>query len=594
MKTIRNQLMRRILQLEFSLLVVVVLAVFHVSRGALIRGFDENLNTQLRAVSTAVEMENGHLVFDRTDLLPEKDSTTSGRLMFQVWEQSGRELARSEDLAQSLPGGATGLALKAGAFDFRLTNGSTLRVASGVAAPASTNADGTSGPRMEATVTVAVDRRPLDATLTSVLLALVGASVAFMGTTTLIIPWVVRKELAPLIGLAEQVQEIKGTSIDQRFSTTHLPGELVPVASRLNELLERLEATLTRERQFSDDLAHEFRTPIAELRSLAEVAIKWPGTWGKGNDEEVLAIAVQMEELITSLLAISRGVPGQNSGSAESIDLRRLIETIWEPLSARAKERKLICDIQVSTESRIRTDPALIRSILGNLVENAVEYTATGGAIQIRALLGTDDFNIYVSNPVQDLTQADVPNLFERFWRKDPSRTGTHHVGLGLALARAFAARIGATLTATLSAEGIVTLRLSGPIDIAPRSTEKHYSVMKNISPSIIGPVVTIASMLLIGAGCSTDSPEALAKQATLTKEQAQTTALTKAPGGTIKEGELEKENGRLVWSFDIAVPGDKNITEVQVDARSGEIVSVEKETPSDQAKEKAADKAKN
>ena len=594
MKTIRHQLMLRILQLELLLLAIVVSAVFHVTRGALVVGFDENLNTQLRAVSSAVEIENGQLVFDRTDLLPEKDSLSSGRLMYQVWDRSGREMARSEDLMQSLPSGSDGILLRDGPFDFRLTNGCTLRVASGMAVPATTNADGTAGPRLEAAVTVAVDRRPLDDTLTSVLLALLGASAAFMGITTLIIPWVVRKELAPLIGLAEQVQEMKGTSIHQRFSTVNLPGELIPVASRLNELLERLEATLIRERQFSDDLAHEFRTPIAELRSLAEVAIKWPGTREKGNDEEVLAIAVQMENLIGSLLAISRSVPGQNSDAAESIDLRRLLDTIWEPLSARVKERQLIGEIQVSTNCRIRTNPSLIRSILRNLVENAVEYTATGGVIRVQASVGTSEFEIRVSNPAQDLAQADMPNLFERFWRKDPSRTGSHHVGLGLALARAFASRIGARLTATLSADGIVTLTLSGPIDIAPRSIEENHSIMKNHSYSITCSVIAISSMLLIVAGCSTDSPEALAKQATVTKEQAQTTALTRAPGGTIQEGELEKEKGRLVWSFDIARPGTKDITEVQVDARSGEIVSVENETPSDQAKEKAADKSKN
>lgn len=591
MKTIRNQLMRRILQLELSLLFVVVLVVFRVTRGALVREFDENLNTQLRAVSTAVEIENGHLVFDRTDLLPEQDSSTSGRLMFQVRERSGRELARSDELMQSLPVDSSGITTESGAFDFRLTNGSALRVVRGVAAPASTNADGTVGPRMEAYVTVAVDRRPLDNTLESVLWALVGASAAFMGATTLIIPWVVRKELAPLVGLAEQVQAMKETSIHKRFSTTNLPAELIPVTTRLNELLEQLEATLIRERQFSDDLAHEFRTPIAELRSLAEVAIKWPGISEKGNDEEVLAIAVQMENLITSLLAISRGVPGQNSGSAESIDLRILLDSIWEPLSGRANERQLSCDIRVSMDCQIRTDPALLRSILGNVVENAVEYAVKGGAIQIRALVGKGSFEIRVKNPVQDLTQADIPHLFERFWRKDPSRTGSHHVGLGLALARAFAARIGATLTARLSAEGIVALTLSGPIDIAPTSAKKN--AMKHISDSIVGPMVALVALLLIIPGCSTDSPESLAKQATVSKEQAQITALTKAPGGTIQEGELEKENGRLVWSFDIAVPGTKDITEVQVDARSGEIVSVEKENEADQAKEKAAEKAK-
>ena len=81
--------------------------------------------------------------------------------------------------------------------------------------------------------------------------------------------------------------------------------------------------------------------------------------------------------------------------------------------------------------------------------------------------------------------------------------------------------------------------------------------------------------------------------QAKITKAEAEKTALAKVPNGKIKSGELEKEHGRLVWSFDISTPRTRNITEVQVDAKTGKIVVVEVETPKDQAKEAKADKTK-
>src|SRR5580692_4199651 len=83
-------------------------------------------------------------------------------------------------------------------------------------------------------------------------------------------------------------------------------------------------------------------------------------------------------------------------------------------------------------------------------------------------------------------------------------------------------------------------------------------------------------------AGCESEQQEQaeLQSQARISKEQAQQTALAKAPGGTIKEGELEKEKGKLIWSFDIATPGAKDTTEVNVDAITGDIVSVETEKP--------------
>ena len=113
---------------------------------------------------------------------------------------------------------------------------------------------------------------------------------------------------------------------------------------------------------------------------------------------------------------------------------------------------------------------------------------------------------------------------------------------------------------------------------------------INNVKNKFIITGILAAAVGVVGlAGCASEKHEQaeMQAQAKITKEQAQETALTKAPGGTIKEGELEKENGKLIWSFDIATPGSKNITEVNVDAISGSIVSVGTETPADQAKEK-------
>ena len=84
-----------------------------------------------------------------------------------------------------------------------------------------------------------------------------------------------------------------------------------------------------------------------------------------------------------------------------------------------------------------------------------------------------------------------------------------------------------------------------------------------------------------------------LMAEAKVSKETAQASALAKVPGGTVKEGELEKEKGKLIWSFDITIPDSKDIKEVAVDAITGEVIAVETETPADQAKEAAEDAAK-
>jgi uncharacterized membrane protein YkoI len=102
-------------------------------------------------------------------------------------------------------------------------------------------------------------------------------------------------------------------------------------------------------------------------------------------------------------------------------------------------------------------------------------------------------------------------------------------------------------------------------------------------------------SLLTLGllAACSASAPAAadesaaaLKAQANVTEAGAAKTALARVPGGSIRSAELEKEGGRLIWSFDIAVPKRQSITEIQVDAKSGEIISTQIETPADEAKE--------
>jgi hypothetical protein len=109
----------------------------------------------------------------------------------------------------------------------------------------------------------------------------------------------------------------------------------------------------------------------------------------------------------------------------------------------------------------------------------------------------------------------------------------------------------------------------------------------------VVTGILAAALFAVGGTGCATEQSQAdLMAQAKISKETAQQAALAKVPGGTIKDGELEKEKGKLIWSFDISIPDSKDIKEVAVDALTGDVVSVDTETAADQAKEAAEDAA--
>ncbi len=114
---------------------------------------------------------------------------------------------------------------------------------------------------------------------------------------------------------------------------------------------------------------------------------------------------------------------------------------------------------------------------------------------------------------------------------------------------------------------------------------------MKTITVLSIAAAICVAVSTSSIFAAQKETQAQLQAEAKVTQAAAQKTALSKVPKGKIKSSELEREHGKLIWSFDISTPGSKNITEVQVDAKTGKIVVLQVETPKDQAKEKAADK---
>jgi uncharacterized membrane protein YkoI len=134
-------------------------------------------------------------------------------------------------------------------------------------------------------------------------------------------------------------------------------------------------------------------------------------------------------------------------------------------------------------------------------------------------------------------------------------------------------------------------LRFNVPVGILKNELQKAKLIMKT---KLIVCAALIASLFLVGCESeksehehSEAKQEKLMAQARVTKEAAQRTALARVPNGTIKEGELEKEHGKLQWSFDVATADTKDITEVNVDAITGAVISVDKESAESESKEK-------
>ena len=291
---------------------------------------------------------------------------------------------------------------------------------------------------------MARSRAPLDHTLAILISGVLLMGIALPMGATLLAVGVVHRGLRPLNRIASEAAAIGADRLSHRFPTEQMPEELHPICERLNELLERLEAAFRRERRFSADVAHELRTPIAELRTLAEVALVDEAGGQDSQDRtqyfrDVVDVAAQMEHLVTKLLTLSRCDAGLQSVDLRAVDIVGLVRDTWRPYAAMAEDRQLDVEFRAPGPAYVRTDSALLAGILGNLFANAVAYTPESGTIELTVFNRNGACELALRNSNRQLAAADLIHLSEPFWRKDASRSDPAHAGLGLSLVSAYA-----------------------------------------------------------------------------------------------------------------------------------------------------------
>ena len=468
MTSLRQQLTRTLLGVLAVLLGVGLVSLYVAVWDEMTDAFDAMLRARAAAVAARVEQDDGRIRFDFSDEFLRDYGGERTRNYFEIWDADGKRLRRSPSLRhEDLERPERRDANRARFENVTLPNGRRARAIELTFVPETGEGERPRNRVRSAQLVVAVDRDELDETLGVVALAVGGCSVLLLGGVLLVVPWVLRRGLAPVERLANEMARVDADSLTAQLPVAGLPAELRIIGDRMNDLLARLAASFERERRFSADVAHELRTPLAELRSLAECAIKWPDSRDPATDREVLAIATQMEALVTRMLTLARGERRQIAATLGPVDGAGIVLEAWRPFQARAEARSLRAVFEV-TPAIVRADAALFRAIVTNLFDNAVAHAPAGSELRVSGVVSGGHYTLRFANPAGDFTAEDAAKLFERFWRKEAARSGGEHFGLGLNLARTFAQAMGWTLDATLEAGGVLVFTLRGPLDSHP------------------------------------------------------------------------------------------------------------------------------
>ncbi len=308
---------------------------------------------------------------------------------------------------------------------------------------------------------VATERRDWDQTERRIHFALLGGIVLATLLATGLALLMVRHIVVMLERVGEQLADLRSDRPIARIGAD-FPRELRPFAEAFNQGLHHLYAAIVRERRFSRDVAHELRTPLAEIRISAESALidADPARIQRALNAMIQASS-RMQRSVDTLLLLARLESGQHTLALDPLDLTALLQELLAGLNVQKMAPKSPIRVTLPESAWVQSDQGVIERILSNLLRNAIEYAPEGDDIQCRLELEASGWMLTIVNTAPNLQASDLDQFGLRFWRKDSEGGTAHHAGLGLALALALAHAIDLPLAFSLD-NGRLSARL-GP-----------------------------------------------------------------------------------------------------------------------------------
>jgi heavy metal sensor kinase len=284
-----------------------------------------------------------------------------------------------------------------------------------------------------------------------------------------------RKSLAPVVRMSASAAQIGAANLHERLPVANERDELGRLALVINGLLARLDASFEQQRRFMADASHELRTPVAIMRSEAEVALSQQE---RSNQELRESISIFKDEtkrltgIVEDLFMLARADAGQYKLTLKDCYLDEIAGEVTRAVRTLVAERGLTLRLDAGEEMPFRGDENLLRRLLLNLVYNAIKYTPSGGAVTVSCKREAQRYIITVSDTGRGIPAEAQPHIFERFYRVDSARSRaeddgvglTSGAGLGLSIARWVAEAHDGTLELLHSSDAGSVFQLILPI----------------------------------------------------------------------------------------------------------------------------------
>jgi signal transduction histidine kinase len=260
------------------------------------------------------------------------------------------------------------------------------------------------------------------------------------------------------------VQSISIRNLSDRLPVVHTGDELQRLAETCNAMLARLESSVKRIKQFTADASHELRAPLSFTRTVAEVAMRNPQIDPESRRafEEIVDEGAKAAVLLADMLTLARADSDYSDALWEPVDLVAVIESVCERARPLAEKQRLALSVSLGTEQAVEVlgDFPTLRRLLWILLDNALKYTPAPGSIDVSLSISPEQATVLVRDSGIGIAQTDLPFIFDRFYRADPSRGQVEGSGLGLSIAKWIAEMHHANLSVTSEANKGTTFQL--------------------------------------------------------------------------------------------------------------------------------------
>ncbi|HEY0394827.1 MAG TPA: HAMP domain-containing sensor histidine kinase [Candidatus Elarobacter sp.] len=297
---------------------------------------------------------------------------------------------------------------------------------------------------------------------------LIGIAVAAMIVIAIASYFIARSAIDPIERLTSAVAQIGSERLDRRLRWTR-SDEVGHLASAFDAMLDRLQSAFARERQFISDASHELRTPLTVINSNAQMLQRWGDRDPEITRTSLEAIAEESGRLagmVSGMLTLAKAEAG-DAIPKEPLVLERLVDDVVAHAQERAAAKALGLAVHhaAGQSTIVVGDAGLLRQLAGNLIDNALKFTAAGRVdVTVRGEDGRAVIEVADTGPGVDEGTAD--KLFDRFFRGDPSHArAIEGTGLGLAIVRSIARVHGGTVEAHPQPEGGSVFRVSLPAE---------------------------------------------------------------------------------------------------------------------------------